>query len=440
KSLGQSFVGERLRGCYHRVRSWGGRGTQKVRKWPSIRTDEIGQIDAMESIRAALGWIVRSQDVRRTANDDGGSSAWFSVASRKWAPSYPETTGYIIVTLLEALDTLECEPDLRCEIEERAKRMARWLLTLQLPNGAFPGGQASGAGPCPNFFNTAQILSGLLAAGLRWNESAFLAAAERAADWMCSIQNADGTWERDIYDRSCRAYYAHAVWPLAAASRIETFRRAAQYRKAAQKFVDWVLSRQRDNGWVERSSLFTAEMRAEYSILHTIAYTIEGLLELGATLAEEKCCAAALLAAERLMRRFEIDGVLWAEYDERWRPFANYICVTGCAQMGRIWGRCYELTRDVRYLNAMLKMNDCLRAVQPRDRAPEEIRGGFPGSIPIYGKYQPNQWPNWPVKFALDSFLIELRLVEALRLSAVHLLAALAFREETAMSGRRPSS
>jgi len=421
--------------CYRLFRSFGGLGIRRIRKWPSIKGGDLARSDALEAIKASLTWVFRSQD----AQNNGGSSAYFSAESRTWAASYPETTGYLIVTLLEVLNTIELDPALRREIEERARKMVRWLLEVQLPNGAFPGGLASDPEPHPNFFNTGQVLSGLLAAGLQWNERSFLAAAERATNWMCSIQNqADGSWERDIYDRNCRSYYARAVWALAAASRIETFRHAAQCRDAAQKFVEWVVRLQAVNGWIDRSSLFTPQMHEEYPTLHTIAYTIEGLLELGVTLNEERCCAAALLAAEALLRRFEIDGAVGAEYDERWRPLAHYICVTGCAQMGRIWGRCYEWTRDVRYLNSMLKMNDCLRAVQPRDGAPKEIAGGFPGSIPLYGKYQPNRWPNWAAKFALDSFLIETRLVKTLERNEVHPLPMPCLSRETAEADGRP--
>jgi hypothetical protein len=50
-----------------------------------------------------------------------------------------------------------------------------------------------------------------------------------------------------------------------------------------------------------------------------------------------------------------------------------------------------------------------------RTWGPHEGRaGGIPGSIPIYGAYQPNRWPNWAAKFALDSFLVEARVLAKL--------------------------
>lgn len=399
-----------MRRLHRWARSLHGRGTQRVGKWPSIRKDVVPSTDPMEGIRAALAWLFRSQDV----NDDGGSSAYFSVETRRWAPSYPETTGYIINTLIGALVALDLDEATRREIETRARRMADWLVSLQMPDGAFPAGLAGDPDPQPRLFNTGQVLSGLVTLGIRSSDETVLEAARRAADWMCDIQNDDGSWDRYLYDRNCRTYYAHALKALAFAALQKEFPNGARYAQAARRFVDWALPHQRENGWTDRASLFTPEMKSEYYVLHTIAYTIDGFLGLGVSLNHEPCVEAGLRGAEALMRRFEIDGVLWAEYDERWRPIANYICVTGGAQMASIWARSYQLTNDVRFLNAMLKMSDCLRAIQPRGDAPADIQGGFPGSIPIHAKYQPNQWPNWAAKFALDAFLNEVDLLKSL--------------------------
>ena len=52
-----------------------------------------------------------------------------------WASSYPETTGYIIPTMFKASYYFESE-----NLKNRAVLMSDWLLTLQMENGAFPGG------------------------------------------------------------------------------------------------------------------------------------------------------------------------------------------------------------------------------------------------------------------------------------------------------------
>src|SRR5712692_3479 len=46
-----------------------------------------------QSVREAIGWLCRAQDCSTT--NDGGVARHYSLVSG-WAPSYPETTGYII--------------------------------------------------------------------------------------------------------------------------------------------------------------------------------------------------------------------------------------------------------------------------------------------------------------------------------------------------------
>src|SRR5919198_4213262 len=49
------------------------------------------------SVEEAIGWLCRAQD--NSASNDGGVARHFSLVDG-WAPSYPETTGYIIPTVL----------------------------------------------------------------------------------------------------------------------------------------------------------------------------------------------------------------------------------------------------------------------------------------------------------------------------------------------------
>ena len=81
----------------------------------------------------AIDWLCRAQDVRNGHADAGGVSAGWSFEDG-WLPSYPETTGYIIETMLAAAKVLQ-----RPELVARAQRMIDWELSIQQPDGAFPG-------------------------------------------------------------------------------------------------------------------------------------------------------------------------------------------------------------------------------------------------------------------------------------------------------------
>src|SRR6185369_15780452 len=74
-----------------------------------------------EHLRAAAGWLAAAQDSQK----DGGIAGRYRL-DRGWSSSYPETTGYIVPTLLALSDGL---PEHR--FRERAERAVRFLLTVQ---------------------------------------------------------------------------------------------------------------------------------------------------------------------------------------------------------------------------------------------------------------------------------------------------------------------
>ncbi|MBK9512366.1 MAG: hypothetical protein IPO05_01775 [Flavobacteriales bacterium] len=103
-------------------------------------------------------------------------------------PSYPETTGYIIPTFLAAAEVLDL-PTLR----HRALQAADWLLSIQRADGGWQGGRV-GEERASVVFNTAQVLRGMLAAHAFSGHRAYLDAAVRAGDWMVRVQERDGSW------------------------------------------------------------------------------------------------------------------------------------------------------------------------------------------------------------------------------------------------------
>lgn len=180
-------------------------------------------------IEAALGWLARAQD--RSASRDGGFARHWSWLEG-WAPSYPETTGYIIPTLL---DQARRRGDDR--IRERARRALDWLVSIQMPEGAFPGGVAGQQPVAPVTFNTGQILIGL-AAGVREFGGPYEDAMHRAARWLVSVQDGEGAWSRftsPFASPGAKAYDAHICWGLAEAARLSA---EAAYEKAVLRNME----------------------------------------------------------------------------------------------------------------------------------------------------------------------------------------------------------
>ena len=73
-----------------------------------------------------------------------------------------------------------------------ALAMAEWELTVQYPEGGFPGHFVDRPNP-PVVFNTGQVIFGLLAAHEAAGNAYFLASARQAGDWLLGEQDPDGS-------------------------------------------------------------------------------------------------------------------------------------------------------------------------------------------------------------------------------------------------------
>src|SRR4030043_1909227 len=85
-----------------------------------------------KSIDEAVAWLCRAQD--NSLSKDGGVARHYNLLSG-WSTSYPETTGYIIPTML---GYARMKKD--GEIRHRTKKMLDWLVSIQLSGGGFQGG------------------------------------------------------------------------------------------------------------------------------------------------------------------------------------------------------------------------------------------------------------------------------------------------------------
>jgi len=143
----------------------------------------LAQNAIQRRLQAALEWIERAQ----RASGNGGISKGYHAMRRRWSPSYPETTGYTIPTLLNAAIALD-RPDLRI----LALRLADYLLKAATPEGAVAHwGDLSSQ---PVVFDTGQVLFGWLAAYEANQDSRYLEAATRAGNWLGAIQDSSGAW------------------------------------------------------------------------------------------------------------------------------------------------------------------------------------------------------------------------------------------------------
>ncbi|TAL60874.1 MAG: hypothetical protein EPN85_06320 [Bacteroidetes bacterium] len=345
-----------------------------------------------KALERSISWLLHSQE---NSMDKGFGT--YKIAEG-WTGSYPETSGYIIPTLVSY-----AKSNAQNEMIKKAIDCADWLLSIQRPSGGWQSMYVKDNKP-EVVFNTGQVIRGLVEIYSYTEEKKYLQSAIKACDWLCSIQEQDGSWKKFAFMNEKRVYDSYVDHPLLLVHKItgnET------YRKTALRNLEWIINeKQLSNGWFQDCD--NTIKHNDRPITHTIAYTIDGLLECGMYLKDDRFVVAAKKAADVLLDIFDRENSLNGRYDWNWKG-SEYLICTGCAQLAIIWLKLYRLYKNEAYLYAATKMNNMLVYIQQRnfnERA--DTRGAMPGSFPIWGKYEPFAFPNWATKYFADSLMLEL--------------------------------
>lgn len=261
---------------------------------------------------------------------------------------YPEVTGYYIPTLYQWGEI------------ELARKCTHWLMSIQLPDGAFPAPDGT-----PYTFDTAQIMRGLCAAiddvpGARDS-------LRRASDWMLTQVALDGrlmTPSTELWsDIASDLIHTYALPPLAEAGRLLG---DPKYTEAAHFVLEY---------YKKQPALVPFNR-----LTHFHAYAMEALCQMG----ELELAAEGMADVERLQRG---DGSIPAYPDVGW------ICSTGMAQYAIVWyslGNRAPADRAITYLERI-----------------QNKSGGFNGSYGKGAKYISGAEISWAVKYFLDAHWLQ---------------------------------
>jgi malonyl-CoA O-methyltransferase len=215
--------------------------------------------------------------LKRAEHQSGGIAAWQDEGGG-YHHSYPEVTGYLIPTLLR-----EGEAEL-------AKRCGDWLVSIQRPDGSWPGldGRASRS------FDTAAIVEGLLALGDYQEQT------DKAIRWLLTQIRPDGTLSVVPGVDDTHIYTMRATWIMGHIDGVEAW----------LPDLPWDIKR-----WGERQRP------------HYIAYALEGLWHMGA----EEQVIEALMEVRRHQR-----GLMPFWFKNAWVP-AGGTCVCATAQFAYLY-------------------------------------------------------------------------------------------------------
>jgi len=267
------------------------------------------------------------------------------------------------------------------------------------------GGKAGNPDPTPAVFNTGMVLLGWAALiNSMWTER-YTDAVKRAGNWLISMQEENGNWVRGnsrFVVEGATLYNVKAAWGLCEAG---VAIGEDRFIRAALRNAEHCASQQKDNGWFPNCCLSDPRN----PLLHTLAYTMQGLLGVAKLTKRQDLLAAAQKTANAEIRIMAEDGFIPGRQDERFRGAVRWCCLTGSAQTSAVWSELYFLKPDQAYRKAIRCMNRYLMARHDIRNADPRLRGGVPGAWPVWGDYGPLRILNWATKFFVDALALEER-------------------------------
>jgi hypothetical protein len=353
-------------------------------------------VDDRRRESAAVEWILSAQN----AAGRGVSLGYFPCGdSPAWQPPYPETTGYIISSLLRYAERKNREV-----VRKRALDMAAWEVEIQMPSGAVQGGPyIPSIDQTPCAFNTGMVLDGWCSAYQITRDPKLFHAAHRAAEYLIGDLSDEGYFRtngRFVSSDKIKTYTCLCAWSM---YRFGELAGEARYRIEAVRSVEAAIRQQDANGWFANNCL----TRPEAPLLHTIGYTLQGILEVGILAGRNDFIHAVRLGVDPLLSRISTDGFLNGRFYSDWMPASFSCCLTGSAQLAVVCYRLYQHTGEPNYRRFGDLLLNFLKPLQWLDSECTPVNGAIAGCFPIFGEYMTGGYPNWATKYFLDALMLQ---------------------------------
>jgi len=332
--------------------------------------------DNMFHLELGLKWLINSQI-------NGYRHSFHFVYG--WQKEYPETTGYIVPTMLKCYKLFKND-----KYYNSAKKAIVWLKSIQNSDGSF-----NDLSNKRQVFDTGQILIGFNYIFENFKEFNIKENLTKSANWLVKVQENDGSWAGYAYNNIPHTYYSRVGWALIHAGKLLN---SEKFYEAGKKNIEWVISQQKKNGFFNYASF---DNNPAY--LHTMIYILEGLLESYKLLKSENILDVVLKNSEALLELSK-NGILCSQYNENFECVNNEKCLTGIAQWAGVCFDLYQITKKEEYIKEYEKNILFLKSHQIISYN-DNINGGLAGSLPYNGSYMKYSIPNWSIKFFLDGLL-----------------------------------
>lgn len=364
----------------------------------SLETMNIGgkKIKPTEFLPLLFQWINNSFEV----NNDGGSSAYYSPFSG-WKASYPETTGYLIPTLLDYYHYTKEEKYLNM-----AQRAGKWLVSIQSSEGGWQGLQVDIEAPL-RVFNSGMILDGLTALYIETKNEEYKNSALKGLDWILDCVDKNGLFTENNVDKGgaydilvlgCCSYTAQIVDDNK--HYYDKINLAIEaHTKIFMKNFDFIEGCNFSNSY------------SNTMLLHHVGYALDGLLICYEINNNVALLEIAKKYSLKLLSLFEVNIALPAYIQRNWKPYHDINgtkysqCLTGYAQIAIVFLKLSDYLSDIRFRNAALKILDIVCAISNRKYPAKGMSYGVAGSFPFNGNYQKNQMVNWAAKYLAEAIL-----------------------------------
>lgn len=350
------------------------------------------EIDWTLALTAATSWLLRTID-----ESNGNASSKGFRFLKGWMPPYPETSGYLIPTLL-TLARDEADPT---DLARRAQLIADWLIGIQLPNGGFRGGEV-GTLQDPDVFDTGMILLGFNSLIHETGDPKVAAAAKGAAEFLVSSLDETGCFVRHLSHDIIHAYNVRSAWGLVAYGRLSG---QDAFVEAGMANARWTQRQQNSVGFYGQNAF----KKGGNANTHGTAYVMQGLLQIYDLTKDSACLESTVRAAQPLRDLYREHGWIAAELGPDWQYLSRHTCLTGYAQIAIVFLRLFELTGEEDYRRSAESLLRDVASTQDLRRKTSPQYGAIAGSFPIYGRYAPLQYPNWATKFFVDALLAKAR-------------------------------